>query len=311
MDGIEARWFAHLRARALLLAQNSAARSELHRKAMEDEQAALRLELELQNEDLRANQQALQQARDRYHAMFYRAPVAQVIVDKRGTIIDANLRVGVLLGCHPFRLCRRALSSFMDEPNADALYLHLRHCPTDGAGVHRGELSIRQHDGSQLPIELHTTALADGAPTPRYQLALLAPTFVAAVPEAANWQLSRPGVLVVDDEPAIAAAVATILRTSGVEVFTASSAEDAMSILAREAREFDLLLTDVDMPGVDGRELAAWARDAHPDLAVLFMTGGAAHPQSLSGPVLRKPFHPDELEAAVRAAIEPDTGDDD
>lgn len=105
-------------------------------------------------------------------------------------------------------------------------------------------------------------------------------------------------VIVVDDEPLIRKLVSSVLAGSGYMVLDAESAEQAMEIMERHPC-FDLLVTDVVMPKVDGCELADRMRRRRPDLKVLFMSGYdpvCARSQSPDGSnYLQKPFRVTEL----------------
>lgn len=79
-------------------------------------------------------------------------------------------------------------------------------------------------------------------------------------------------VLVVEDEQPVRRLIAEMLRGGGCEVQEASSADEAMAMLARGDR-VDLLLTDVVMPGRNGQYLASQIRRTQPELPVLFITG--------------------------------------
>jgi CheY-like chemotaxis protein len=79
-------------------------------------------------------------------------------------------------------------------------------------------------------------------------------------------------VLLVDDEPGILEFVDRTLRGAGYHTCTAASGAAALA-LAESAGPFDLLLTDVRMPGMTGDELARTMRRFYPDLKVLYLTG--------------------------------------
>jgi two-component system cell cycle sensor histidine kinase/response regulator CckA len=85
---------------------------------------------------------------------------------------------------------------------------------------------------------------------------------------------SRPRVLVVDDEDSVRQFVDRVLRSSGYETRVAADGESALE-LAGAFEPFDLLLTDLIMPGIRGDELARQLRGKHPDLKVLYLTGFA------------------------------------
>src|SRR5512139_2237292 len=83
----------------------------------------------------------------------------------------------------------------------------------------------------------------------------------------------RKRILVVDDEPAIVSLLATILRDKGWEVAEAGSGTEGIDRLERG--QFDVILTDLVMPGDSGIDLLRAAKEIHPDVEVILMTGYA------------------------------------
>jgi CheY-like chemotaxis protein len=81
-------------------------------------------------------------------------------------------------------------------------------------------------------------------------------------------------VLVVEDDPAVRLLVLDVLEMLGYRALEAAEGNAAVSILESEER-IDLLVTDVGLPGMNGRQLADVARQQRPQLPVLFMTGYA------------------------------------
>jgi two-component system cell cycle sensor histidine kinase/response regulator CckA len=81
-----------------------------------------------------------------------------------------------------------------------------------------------------------------------------------------------PTVLVVDDEPSVRTFVDRVLRAAGYTTLTATNGPEALALSERGTR-FDLLLTDVRMPGMEGDELARRLRERDPTLKVLYLTG--------------------------------------
>ena len=81
-----------------------------------------------------------------------------------------------------------------------------------------------------------------------------------------------PAVLVVDDDPLVRESLADLLRELPLAVLEADSGEEAVAMLGRRP-DIRLLVTDIMMPGMDGRRLAAAARRMRPDLPVLFLSG--------------------------------------
>jgi len=116
-------------------------------------------------------------------------------------------------------------------------------------------------------------------------------------------------ILIAEDEEPLRALVARALASDGHEVVTAADGAEALDKLQREGGAFDLLLTDIKMPVMDGLALAlATARD-FPKLPILLMTGFADQRERASGiealvsDVISKPFSVAEIKFAVTAAL--------
>ena len=117
----------------------------------------------------------------------------------------------------------------------------------------------------------------------------------------------RVRILIVEDEFLIRLTLAEVLADEGYEVFEAESGDDAVAIL-REQPSIAVLLTDIQLPGtMDGRGLAALARQRNPDLPVLFMSGRPdtmnAEPRGANDFYVSKPYLPSEICAAVRRMV--------
>jgi CheY-like chemotaxis protein len=119
----------------------------------------------------------------------------------------------------------------------------------------------------------------------------------------------RARILVVDDESAIRRFVADALRSSGYEVTTARDGREALAGLYGETLSPALVLTDIDMPGMSGVELAARIHADRPATRVILMTGreaSAARARERAGlveGVLLKPFGLSELLHVVLEAL--------
>lgn len=118
-----------------------------------------------------------------------------------------------------------------------------------------------------------------------------------------------PRILIAEDDEPVRMLVARALSETGHEVVTAADGGAALDTLTREQGRFDLLLTDITMPVMDGIALAlATARD-HPAMPILLMTGYAdqrerAHGlESLIHDVITKPLTVAGIRAAVDAAL--------
>ena len=117
-----------------------------------------------------------------------------------------------------------------------------------------------------------------------------------------------PSLLLVDDEPAVLTALRRTLRRDGYELTVAGSGEEALAVLAD--REVDLIIADLDMPGMSGVELLWRARAASPTTVRMILTGrgslDSAQRAINEGEVYRyltKPWHDLELREAVRGAL--------
>ncbi len=121
---------------------------------------------------------------------------------------------------------------------------------------------------------------------------------------------SHADILLVDDEEGIRRALARVLKAEGYAVELASNGIEALALMKGRAAPFDLLLTDMLMPGMAGVEVAREARKAHPDLPVIFMSG---YTDALLSEVnldpridrsLQKPFTDLSLITAIEELIE-------
>jgi two-component system, cell cycle response regulator CpdR len=120
-------------------------------------------------------------------------------------------------------------------------------------------------------------------------------------------QLAR--ILIAEDEDALRGLVARALLQDGHDVMTANDGAEALDLLLRERGAFELLLTDIRMPLMDGIALAlATARD-HPNITILLMTGYADQRERATGlstlihDVVTKPFTLATIRAAVNGAL--------
>jgi PAS domain S-box-containing protein len=116
-------------------------------------------------------------------------------------------------------------------------------------------------------------------------------------------------VLVVEDEPSVRSLVRRSLEETGLTVLEAENGRQALEIVATMEEPPSLVLSDVIMPGLNGRELSEALALTQPDLPVLFMsgyTGDDVLARSLlpaTAPFIQKPFAPEELVARVRMLL--------
>nr|WP_251009939.1 response regulator [Pseudomonas fluorescens] len=115
-------------------------------------------------------------------------------------------------------------------------------------------------------------------------------------------------VLIVEDDPAVRVLVSAVLSELGYAFVEAADADSAVPIL-QSGQRIDLLISDVGLPGMNGRQLAEIGRQIRPDLRVLFITGYAEHAAVRGGfldpgmQMITKPFTFDLLTAKVREMI--------
>ena len=115
-------------------------------------------------------------------------------------------------------------------------------------------------------------------------------------------------VLIVEDDPAVRVLVSAVLKELGYGFIEAGDANTAVPIIESEQR-IDLMISDVGLPGMNGRQLAEIGRQIRPELKVLFITGYAEHAAVWGGfldpgmQLITKPFTFDLLTAKVREMI--------
>ncbi len=117
-------------------------------------------------------------------------------------------------------------------------------------------------------------------------------------------------ILVADDDAGISRTLQEMLETDGCEVVTAENGEQALEALA--AGRFDVLLSDVVMPRMDGHSLYLKVRESYPDLPVLMMTAfhydkdhiiKRSRMEGLEGVIFKKPVDPDRLREAIVESV--------
>jgi CheY-like chemotaxis protein len=136
----------------------------------------------------------------------------------------------------------------------------------------------------------------------------------AAAPEADGHHFRKPTiamtrVLIADDEDSMRSLVARAIAMDGHETVTAQDGAEALEMLTRDEGAFDLLLTDIQMPVMDGIALALTAARDFPELKILLMTGFAHQRERASGleaivhDVVTKPFSIADIRTAVADAL--------
>ncbi|MBK5301261.1 MULTISPECIES: ATP-binding protein [Gammaproteobacteria] len=160
-----------------------------------------------------------------------------------------------------------------------------------------GHVSIQSEVGKGTKVSLFL---------PRFSGELLQDTQVDA--QHAPYARNGETVLIVEDDPAVRVLVSAVLSELGYAFVEAGDADSAVPILDSGQR-IDLLISDVGLPGMNGRQLAEIGRQYRPDLKVLFITGYAEHAAVRGGfldpgmQMITKPFTFDLLTAKVREMI--------
>jgi PAS domain S-box-containing protein len=130
----------------------------------------------------------------------------------------------------------------------------------------------------------------------------------ASAATAAEHVATGETVLIVEDEPVVRAVIVEMLGEQGYQTLEAIDGPSGLRILRTNAR-IDLLVTDVGLPGMNGRQLADQARETRPGLKVLFITGYAESVAISDGflqpgmEMITKPFDLDNLSRRIRAMV--------
>jgi len=160
----------------------------------------------------------------------------------------------------------------------------------------RGHVRIESTEGEGTTFRLYL---------PRYQ-GNVEPRPDAPAREAATG--AGEAVLVIEDDSAVRLIISDVLRDLGYACIEASDGQSALPMLTSNT-PLDLLITDVGLPGMNGRQIAEIARRHRPDLKILFVTGYAEHATG-HAPFLEpgmemvtKPFALDALALKIREMI--------
>jgi PAS domain S-box-containing protein len=147
---------------------------------------------------------------------------------------------------------------------------------------------------------------------------LYLPRLLEPTPETSSVEKAEPiaasssgeTAIVVEDDPAVRMLVLDLLKELGYKTFEAENAKTALPVL-ESVQRVDLLVTDVGLPGMNGRQLAEIARQHRPGLKVLFMTGYAQIAAERQGfleegmDMVAKPFVLEVLASKIRKLINP------
>ncbi len=130
------------------------------------------------------------------------------------------------------------------------------------------------------------------------------------VKTAGSAQRARETILLVEDEQMVRQLCQKVLATRGYQVLVASNGEEGLRLARIHRGPIDLLISDIVMPGINGRDLANQLRPSRPEMEVLLISGYPDKVASVHGPLdtqswfLEKPFTPDRLLARVQEILE-------
>lgn len=171
-----------------------------------------------------------------------------------------------------------------------------------GVGTGLGLAMVRafvQHAGGDISVD---STVGKGT-----TISLFLPRAAPAVPDAraepACAALARgtASVLIVDDDDMVRGITAALLRDAGYQVLEAANGRVALALL--QCGLVDLMITDVSMPGMSGKQLAALVREERPGLPILFTTGFGDHADLPGETAIQKPYTGDKLLAAVARGL--------
>ncbi|MCR9246085.1 MAG: ATP-binding protein [bacterium] len=154
------------------------------------------------------------------------------------------------------------------------------------------------------------TIRASESPAPGAEFVVLLPCATSnervVVPGSVKRQNGSSTILLIEDEDMVRRVTQVALERAGYDVLSAPDAESAMTILER--RSFDLIITDVGMPGIDGATMTQQLGDQLGDTHVLYVSGRPEESEGLTnGPrrhFLAKPFSPTALADRARAILD-------
>ncbi|MBX7221471.1 MAG: PAS domain S-box protein [Blastocatellia bacterium] len=179
--------------------------------------------------------------------------------------------------------------------------------PGKGTGLGLATVfGIVQQSGGQIEV---WSEVGEGT-----RFTLLFPAIVENKPIEPSSKISTPvgkeTILVVEDEPTVREIIKISLEEHGYQVLEAQNGQEALTLLVASPHPIDLLVTDVVMPVMSGRELVEQLPPAHKHLKVLFMSGYTDDAvvrhgiREASSYFLQKPFAPEELAGKVREILD-------
>lgn len=159
-----------------------------------------------------------------------------------------------------------------------------------------GHISVESTPGKGTTIQVYLQAMDTEAPRPREEK------------DEAEGGTDR--VLVVDDEPMVADTISMMLKSLGYEVTIKTSSEEALDVFKKSPQDFDLVISDMTMPGLTGKDLAVKMLSLRPDIPIILCTGysGLINEEKAKEigvkALVMKPFSMGEFTTTIRKVLD-------
>ncbi|MBA3686678.1 MAG: response regulator [Planctomycetes bacterium] len=178
------------------------------------------------------------------------------------------------------------------------------HALNAGLGLATVHTSVKQHGGA-LQAD---SRVGEGTTVSIWLPRLVDPRPAQDSPGARHASVhGLESILIVEDDPQICAVLGESLSAHGYRILLASAGTEALQILSTAVPAVQLVVTDVDMPGINGYELARRLRQLRPDVRIIFISGHAEQERPAGDPMvsayLPKPFSALTLANAIRDAL--------
>ncbi|MCL4218357.1 MAG: response regulator, partial [Candidatus Hydrogenedentes bacterium] len=161
-----------------------------------------------------------------------------------------------------------------------------------------GEITIRSRIGEGSTFDVYLPIVDEAATSPASNL-------IAAAPARGT-----ETILLAEDEDTVRELIQEVLQNQGYAVLAASHGAEALGLALNRGERIDLLVTDLVMPHMNGRDLAERSTAAHPEMKVLYMSGYTDNTLVPGGMLttgmefIQKPFSPDDLARRIRQVLD-------